>query len=256
MTVFGKYSRYYDLLYRDKNYDGEAAFVAKLVERYKPGARSLMELGCGSGTHAACFAHMGYSVDGVDRSQDMLDAAEARCNKLPPEISQRLRFSQGDVRTVRLDKTVDCVLSLFHVISYMPDNADIHAAFTSARQHLQPGGIFIFDCWYGPAVLTDRPAVRIKRMQDDATEVTRLAEPVWHPNDCWVDVNYSVFIRDRATGAVDEVKETHRMRYLFRPELELFAAATGFRIEHAGEWMTERAPDASTWGVCFVLRAI
>jgi hypothetical protein len=104
-------------------------------------------------------------------------------------------------------------------------------------------------------VLTDRPVVRVKRMQDEHIEVTRIAEPVWHPNECWVDVNYQVSIRDRATGAVEELRETHRMRYLFKPEIELLAESVGLRVEHAAEWMTERAPDANTWGVYFVLRA-
>lgn len=255
MSVFGKYSRYYDLLYKDKDYAGETAFVAGLIERYKPGARSLLELGCGSGIHASLFAEKSYSVDGIDFSQDMLDAAQARLKELPAAIAKRLRFSHGDVRTARLGKKFDCVLSLFHVVSYQPTNADLKATFATAREHMQPGGIFLFDCWYGPAVLTDPPGMRIKRMQDEVIEVTRLAEPVLHPNECLVDVNYHVFIRDRASGAVDEVRETHRMRYLFRPEIELLAESAGMKIEHACEWMTGRAPGSNTWGVCFVLKA-
>ena len=33
MAVFGMYSRYYDLLYRDKDYAGVAAFVLDLIHR-------------------------------------------------------------------------------------------------------------------------------------------------------------------------------------------------------------------------------
>jgi SAM-dependent methyltransferase len=255
MAVFGKYSRYYDLLYRDKNYAAETEFVTGLIEHYQPGARSLLELGCGSGMHAALFGKQGYNVDGIDFSQDMLDAAQARLSELPPDLAKRLKFSHGDVRTTRLGKKFDCVLSLFHVVSYQPTNADLKATFATAREHMQVGGIFLFDCWYGPAVLTDRPGMRIKRMQDEVIEVTRLAEPVLYPNECLVDVNYHVFIRDRVSGTVNEVKETHRMRYLFRPEIELLADSTGLKVEHACEWMTGKAPGFDTWGVCFVLRA-
>jgi SAM-dependent methyltransferase len=255
MSVFGKYSRYYDLLYKDKDYSGETGFVASLIKRYKPDARSLLELGCGSGIHACLLAEKGYTVDGLDFSQDMLDAAQARLKSLPPAIAKRLHFSRGDVRSARLGKKFDCVLSLFHVVSYQPTNADLKAAFATAREHMQAGGIFVFDCWYGPAVLTERPGTRVKRMRDDAIEVTRLAEPVLYPNECLVDVNYHVLIRDRAAGTVEEVKETHRMRYLFKPEIELLAESAGMKIEHACEWMTGKTPGADTWGVCFVLRA-
>lgn len=75
------------------------------------------------------------------------------------------------------------MIALFHVISYQTTNEDVTAAFETARHYLNPGGVFIFDVWYGPTVLTERPSVRIKSMADDQTEIIRLAEPVLHPNE-------------------------------------------------------------------------
>ena len=45
MSVFGPYARYYDLLYRDKDYAAEARFVADLVRAHAPRANRLLELG-------------------------------------------------------------------------------------------------------------------------------------------------------------------------------------------------------------------
>lgn len=257
--VFGAYSRYYDLLYRDKNYAGEARFVAELLGRHAPNSRRILELGCGGGKHALLLAQdYGFDLAGIDLSEDMLKVARQRQAELAPDLAARLRFSQGDVRDVAADAAgpFDAVISLFHVLSYQPENSDVAAMLASAARNLAAGGVFIFDCWYGPAVLTDRPAVRIKRMRDDNTEVTRLAEPHMLPNDCLVDVNYAVFVRDLQSQSVTELRETHRMRYFFRPELALFAQAAGFRIEHAAEWMSERVPSEETWGVYFVLRKL
>ena len=139
-------------------------------------------------------------------------------------------------------------------MSYQTTNDDLRAAFATAKAHLKPGGIFIFDCWYGPAVLTDRPAVRIKRLEDEILSVTRIAKPVMHPNDNSVDVNYHVTIRNIASGVVDELWETHRMRYLFLPEIEFCLEDVGLRISEATEWMTGRVPGFDTWGVCFVVQ--
>jgi SAM-dependent methyltransferase len=253
--VFAQYSRYYDLLYRDKDYAAEAQFIGNLVFRHSPHAKSVLELGCGSGLHAQLLAQRGMTVHGIDRSTDMLTQAATRLAKAPPEIVERLTFSEGDVRQVRLGKKFDCVVSLFHVMSYQATNADLLAALATAREHLNPGGVFIFDCWYGPAVLAQRPSVRIKRMEDEAVSVTRIAEPVVHPNECLVDVVYTVLVRDLASEAVDTLTETHRMRYLFRPEIELLAQTAGLRVEHACEWLTGGEPGENTWGVCFVVRA-
>jgi SAM-dependent methyltransferase len=255
--VFHEYAQYYDLLYKDKDYAGEADYIHRLIERHHPGAKTLLELGSGTGKHAVLLAERGYRIHGVERSETML----ARSAKLVTERKPyKMRcdlpvFSQGDIRTARVDQIFNVVISLFHVISYQTSNEDLLAAFATARQHLAAGGLFIFDVWYGPAVLTDRPAVRVKRMADDQIEVTRLAEPVLHASRNVVEVNYDVRIRDKATGKVSEHCETHPMRYLFTPELEIFLSESGFQMLHSEEWMTGKTPGFDTWGVCFVAKA-
>jgi len=244
MSVFGSYSKYYDLLYRDKDYAGEARYVHELIARHRPSARSVLDLGCGTGRHARLLAEHDYKVTGVDLSEEMLAVARA--------ASPNGSFFQGDVRSLRLGRTFDVVLSLFHVMSYQTTNSDLQAALSTVREHLTPGGLFVFDCWYGPAVLTDRPQVRIKRLEDDAIAVTRLAEPVLYANDNLVDVNYQVFIRDKQSGAVEELRETHTMRYLFAPEVRLLLEGAGLRLTQLCEFMGERDPGFDTWNAVFV----
>ncbi len=82
---------------------------------------------------------------------------------------------------------------------------------------MRAGGVLLFDCWYGPGVLPARPEVRAKRFEDDKISVLRVAEPVMYPNQNLVDVNYTMLIRDKGTNTVEELRETHRMRYFFTP---------------------------------------
>ena len=255
MSVFGNYARYYDLLYRDKDYVGESQFIDRLIQTHTPAARDLLELGCGTGYHAILLAQSGYQIHGVDLSREMLQQAELRRSQLPIELAAKLQFQQGDLRTLRLERVFDVVISLFHVISYQTTNEDLQAAFATVKAHLKPGGIFIFDLWYGPAVLTDRPTVRIKRLEDEAICVTRIAEPVIHLNENLVDVNYQVLIRDKTDHTVAELSESHRLRYLFKPELDLLLERSGFQIVDCREWMSDREIGSDTWGVYAIGRA-
>ena len=68
MSTFELYAAYYDLLYEDKRYDEEAQFVARLLREQAPHARSILELGCGTGKHALALARQGFSLTGVDLS--------------------------------------------------------------------------------------------------------------------------------------------------------------------------------------------
>jgi len=253
MSVFGAYSRYYNLFYKDKDYAGEAEYVHGLIRKHLPGAGRVLDLGCGTGRHDFLLAEKGYEVTGVDRSEEMLSVANGQFSSRAPRPASPV-FHQGDICTVRLGKTFDVVVSLFHVISYQPKNSDLRAAFATASEHLEAGGLFIFDCWYGPTVLTDRPTVRVKRIEDDQIAVTRIVEPAISANDNLVELKYQVLIRDKESGHVDEVNETHRMRYLFRPEVELLLEEAGMCLVDQMEWLTCRQPGFDTWGVCFLAK--
>jgi SAM-dependent methyltransferase len=255
MSVFANYARYYDLLYRDKDYAGEADFIDRLIRTHAPNARDLLELGCGTGHHAMLLAKVGYQIHGVDLSLEMLQQANERLLLLPPDLATKLHFSHGDLREIRLERDFDVVISLFHVISYQATTADLQAALTTAKQHLRSGGMLIFDVWYGAAVLSERPSVRVKRWEDAAICVTRIAEPIVHPNENLVDVNYHFFIRDKLEHRVDELHESHRMRYFFMPELELLLSQAGFQIIACREWMSDREIGCDTWGIYLVARA-
>ena len=252
MSVFGNYSQYYDLLYRDKDYIGEAQFIHQLIQNHAPNPQSILELGCGTGNHAMLLAKEGYSIHGIDLSEEMLQQARDRLSNLPPDLASHLTFSSGDIRQVRLNQKFDVILSLFHVISYQTTNEDLQSAIATVKEHLKPGGIFIFDCWYGPAVLSESPAVRVKRLENEEIQITRIAEPLIYPNDNLVDVNYQVFIRDKNSGAFDEIQETHRMRYLFQPEINLLLNNLGFTVVNFKEWITGNTPSFKTWGIYFV----
>ncbi|MFM6813006.1 MAG: class I SAM-dependent DNA methyltransferase, partial [Dolichospermum sp.] len=117
MTVFGNYSRYYDLLYQDKDYLAEAKFIHDLIQTHAPSAKTILELGCGTGRHAELLANYGYQIHGVDRSLEMLNSAKDRLTNIDPQVASLLKFSQGDVRTVDINQQFDVIISLFHVVS-------------------------------------------------------------------------------------------------------------------------------------------
>lgn len=246
--VFDAYSAYYDLLYNDKDYFGEARYVNELIRRYMPDGNTILELGCGTGGHARELSKLGYNILGIDRSPTMIEQARTKNTEISP--SGLLTFTEGDLRTFRAGRLFDVVLSLFHVISYQVTNADLVAGIYTAAQHLSKGGLFIFDCWYGPGVLTAPPTTRIRRMPGKDFTITRLAEPVHYPSENRIDVFYEILVEKE--GFLERIKETHTMRYLFIPEIKLILEHCGLRLLMTTEWLTEHEPDTATWNACFV----
>lgn len=241
--VFADYARYYDLLYKDKDYAGEAAYIDGIISKYSHGAVQLLNLGCGTGKHDACLVDRGYQVTGVDLSPVMLEMARRR------SVPGSLEFFQGDVRTVNLSRQFDAVISLFHVMSYQTSDQDILSAFRTANRHLKPEGVFIFDFWHGEGVTQDPPAVRIKRLEDERWRFVRIAEPLLHAQKHVIDVNYQLIAMDKQSAAYTELKETHAMRYFFLPELQDCLVRAGFSLCHAGAWMSDQPLNAAWYGL-------
>lgn len=245
MQVFDAYGKYYDLLYQDKDYHEEVNFVYGKLESHLNNIKSLLEFGSGTGIHGNLLAKKGMSVTGVELSAQMISMSEQ---------SESFRCVEGDVRNVKLDKKFSAVISLFHVMSYQTSNHDVINTMKNANEHLEDGGIFLFDFWYTPAVNHFKPSTRVKRMQNSSFRVTRIAEPEVFPNENRVNVNYEIIVEDKSTEYLSTFTETHHMRHYSLPEIKLLASITGFSFLESSEFLTNNVPGEETWGVCAVLR--
>ncbi len=253
MNPFGQYAAYYDLLYQDKDYQAEADYVANHMRQVAPEASHILEFGSGTGRHGHLLAQKGYHLMGLERSEEML--ARARENLLSP-LPGSFTCRLGDIQETAVDQTFDAVIALFHVISYQTTNEAALATFRNAARHLKKGGVFLFDVWYTPAVLTQRPTVRVKRIENAQFRLTRVAEPELLPNENIVKVRYTIFMENKGTGFLSSFEETHLMRHFSLPELNLFAAEAGFAPLHAEEFLTGASPSEETWGVWFAWRGL
>ena len=254
MPNFEKYSAIYDLLYRDKDYGAEAEYVGEKVRSLVPGARSLLEFGSGTGRHGRLLAAMGFDVHGIERSPEMVSRAHAANDRASSKTGGSFSCEVGDICTASLGRTFDAVVSLFHVMSYQTSNQALRAAFQSAARHLAPGGVFLFDVWHGPAVLSQRPSERIKEVADDRYRVKRTARPELDTNRSTVKVEYEIECEDRSNGETVRFSEEHLMRYLFPTEVEFLAESCGMQLKTMEEFLTGEPPSPSTWGVAYLLQ--
>ncbi|GDX36830.1 methyltransferase [Alphaproteobacteria bacterium] len=249
MNVFNDYSRYYDLLYQDKDYEAETSYIIDLINKYHKNTRDILELGCGTGKHASILAQNNFKIHGIDLSRQMLEIANQKSN---PNTS----FAFGDVRSYRINKKFDCVISLFHVASYQNTNEDLDNFFSTANEHLKSNGIFIFDAWYGPAVLTQLPESRSKTLENNQLKITRNAFSEVDFNENIVKVNYEIDIFDKINNLHHKLTETHNMRYLFLNEVKMLAKKHHFDLIDYHQFLTQQHASKESWGVCFILKKI
>lgn len=244
---FNAYAKYYDLLYKDKNYQSECEYVSRLIKKFQPNAHSVLELGSGSGTHASFLSNEFPEILGIERSEEMVEISKQKnIGGFTAQI--------GDITHFQTQKKYDAAISLFHVISYLNKNEQLIACFKNVNSSLNEGGTFLFDVWYTPCVLHLRPETRVKRLENDEISITRIAESIVHDRINVVDVQFEVHIQNKKDGSTQVLTETHPMRHFSTPEIKLLAELTGFDYIHSEEFLSGRQESNQTWGVCYVLK--
>jgi SAM-dependent methyltransferase len=128
------FAPFYDRIMGDRT--PEIDRIRTYISRHKPDARTLLELGCGTGALLAGLAGS-FSVTGIDRSAEMLSLA---ARAVPAA-----RLVQADITAVTLPHQFDVVICMFDTLNHVTAMDGWLAVFRSAYEHLSDGGLFIFD---------------------------------------------------------------------------------------------------------------
>lgn len=217
-------ARFYD---HDNGWSDDNAYCLALAE----GSGPVLDLGCGTGRLAAAIAsETGATVTGVDPARAMLDLAAARPG------GDRVRWIEGDARSVRLGERFDLITMTGHAFQCLLTNADRAACLATIAAHLAPGGQFIFD--------TRNPARREwEGWHPDATRETRV-HPTLGPITGWNDVSwdevrqvatYDTFYRVEQTGHVTRARS--EIGFVGQSDLARLIAAAGLKVTRwLGDW--------------------
>lgn len=249
------YAAAYDSLYESKDYVAEADLLENVFRTYADGPiKNVLDMGCGTGSHAMILANRGYKVLGIDSSPHMLAQAKTKGLSLPTD--QRPQFVESDIRSLDLKQEFDSVIIMFAVLGYQLTNDDVQASLNSARRHLRPGGLLAFDIWYGPAVLHERPSQRIKSVITPNGETLRASSGELDVNRQLCRVNFRIWNID-GNQLVSVVEENHITRFFFPLELELFLQTCNFAPLRLGAFPEfESNAGENTWNVLQVARAV
>lgn len=199
--MYDKSARIYDLLYVGtgiKDYQAETAALRRIIEDSSGGARTLLDVACGTGAHLAELRRW-YEVEGVDLSPAMLAIAHGRLPGIP--------LHQADMRTLDLGRTFDVVICLFSSIGYVTDPAEMRSTVARLAEHVTPNGVLILDGWIRPDEWSEgfRPEPEIAR--DDDVMVVRLAASRREGSITDLDMHHLV----QTVDGVEYFMEHHRL---------------------------------------------
>lgn len=202
------------------------------------GARSVVDIGCGTGTFACLLAAEGIDVVGVDPAAAMLAVAQAK------PMADRVQWIHGvvaDLPPVR----ADLATMTGNVAQVFLDDDDWTGTLRATRRVLRPGGAFVFE--------TRRPERQAWLEWNPEDSFTTTEIPSVGNVQSWYEVlDVSLpFVTFRGTIVFEEDGATltsdSTLRFRSRAEIEASLTDAGFRVEDVRD-----APDRPGMELVFV----
>ncbi len=224
---------------------GDREFYAQLCH----GARSVLELGSGSGRILAALAGVGRRVVGLELDAGFLALAGRNLRALSPAKRRSISVIQGDFRDFELSERFERVLLPYNALYCLLTKSAALSCFRAAHRALAPGGLFAFDVWNaapfarsetGEPADDDEPVVSFRhaRRTWDVFEHSRVQRARQR-----LDVSYDY--RAREDGST--LRIAIPQRYFLAPEVDALLERAGFAVQarygdFSGARFTARAP--------------
>lgn len=217
----------YDYLMNEIDYDEWSDFVDELIQTHHPEAQTLLELACGTGSHALSLEELEtYDITATDLSAEMLEEAKAKATFRNSTIT----WKQADMLHLDMGTTYDVVVSLYDSINYMMNLDDVIKVMKNAKAHLNEDGVFIFD--FTTPANSEEGA---EDMNDEGTSPDGyrfVRKSYYLPSErihC-NEIEIEKLSADKKS-VVQKMREVHRQRIYTLAEMKNAAAAAGL------EWL-------------------
>jgi SAM-dependent methyltransferase len=218
MAHYSEAAEFYDLLYQhEKDYTAEVDLLTRLIRERAPTAVTLLDVGCGTGSHARALIDAGFTVDGVDIEPAFVELARAKC----PEGT----FYVGDMTALNLPRRYDVITCLFSAIGYVESETALRLAIAEMSRHLNRGGVLVLDPWFEPGQLTHGWINILVGTGVDVT-VCRMSRTLVDGTTSRLEFEYLI---GRPSG-IERRRETHTLRLFTQSQMEAAFAAAGLSV--------------------------
>lgn len=238
MQFYGEFAHYYDRLMEDVDYAAWADHIDNLIKQSGAKGKSILELGCGTGSVTTGLVRLGYEVTGVDISEDMLCEAQ---KKLEDEKLRALLLC-SDMRNLDFEAlSPDIVVCACDGFNYITDEDELLKLFGDIHAALPYGGVLVFDIssYYKLSnILGDNT---FTLTEDD---IAYIWENYYEPDAETVEMEITFFAK--TNGLYKRFEEYHVQKAYKNDKIKSMLGAGGFKeIKALGDFGMSDAAEKS-----------
>jgi ubiquinone/menaquinone biosynthesis C-methylase UbiE len=248
----GRHAELYDLFYGAKPYAAEASYLHGLLQQFsgRP-VRRVLDIACGTGSHAIELERLGYEIVGSDISDDML----ARARSKAQETRAKVRFEKQDMRTLDVaSQPFDAVLCLFDAIGHVQTTAAIKQTFRAVHHHLRENGLFVLEFWHAAAMAGQHDPLRVRKFATERGEILRLSQTTVDLALQCATVEHAIYDL-RSDGTYQTVVERQVNRFFSLQEISALLDDCDFDVvKYYAGYSPDEVLTPDSWHIVLVAR--
>lgn len=141
MKAYGDFANLYDELMEDIDYEKWFHYIEDIFKKLNKKPEKILEIACGTGNLTEYFCQANYKVTCSDLSEEMLTVAYEKLKGY-----KNVKILRQDMTELSLGKNkFDAIVSACDSINYITEEENLLKVFKNAYEHLEDGGLFIFD---------------------------------------------------------------------------------------------------------------
>ncbi|MDZ5470914.1 class I SAM-dependent methyltransferase (plasmid) [Bacillus sp. 31A1R] len=245
--TYGKFAYLYDDLMEEVPYDRWVEMVLKLKSKYNLKGDKLLDLACGTGELSVSLTGAGFDVIGVDLSGDMLAVA----NEKAENSGNQIPLYQQNMVELDVNTTFDIIGIFCDSLNYLQSEEEVIETFHKVLQHLDSGGLFIFDVHSVYKIMEVFMNQTFTHDQEDICYIWNCFQGEYPYS---VEHELTFFVQDSNTNKYDRYDEFHSQRTFPVNQYQSWLSEAGFEFLEMTADFTDDSPTNDSERIFFVAR--
>ena len=202
---YSVFANYYDYLMEDVDYESWTNRIVQQIKMHHPKAKTLVDLACGTGNISNLLSKKGYSVTGIDLSEEMLMIAQDKAH----EKHLRIQYLKQDMMRFATHRKADVITCICDGLNYLLTEESLQKFFSNAASQLNDGGLLVLDIsspYKYEHVLSKRTIAEL----DD--QVSFIWENHYDPGSGFLDFDIAFFVPEGNDGLYRRLLEHHKQK--------------------------------------------
>lgn len=247
MLSYTGFAEVYDALMDNVPYEEWIAYLLNLLEEQGVTEGTICDLACGTGRITQGLHDVGFSMIGVDNSVEMLNIAVRKKGE------REILYIHQDMRELRLHGKIQAFVCICDGMNYILSLEEMRQVFWGVANHLEEGGIFIFDL---NTIYKYKELLGETTIAENREDMSFIWENYYDEEERVNEYDLTIYVKNQNEPSFSRFEELHYQKGYEIHEIEMTLKEAGLKILDVFDAFTKDAVHEESERIYFIAKKI